>query len=128
MNLCLKAWRAREKVQAADPQGSAWLDTPSFILQIQRSRENEELKANAKRSEASQLNLVPKAEGMRLVSGPYSVNNPNIPQGITDQPLQMGNAFDSTFSSDFSVSLPDDMNIDWQRWDSIINDFEQPAP
>ena len=119
-SMCLKAWRAREKAQVENPQGSSWLDTPPFILQLCKQREAEETRANAKRYEASKLDLMPQAEDMNLTAQPQlrdTLIMPNIPGG---QQFLLDNGFDSLFSPDFSAPMIDDMAIDWQRWDTLL--------
>ncbi|KIX93515.1 uncharacterized protein Z520_10693 [Fonsecaea multimorphosa CBS 102226] len=129
-NLCLKAWRAREKAQGENPQGLQWLDTPQFILQLRKEREAQEGKADVSRAAAFHLISTLQAEDTNLEVEAQQLNNataqtmPSVQQ--FEQPV---NTLDPTFSPhDFSVM--DNMAMDWQRWDTLLNDFElltQPA-
>ncbi|OQV07051.1 hypothetical protein CLAIMM_11540, partial [Cladophialophora immunda] len=129
-NLCLKAWRAREKAQAENPQGLQWLDKPQFILQLRKQREAQEAKADASRAAASHLNSTLPAEDTNLAieSLPRDTSTAETMPSVQqfEQPV---NTLDPTFSPhDFSVM--DNMAMDWQRWDTLLNDFElltQPA-
>jgi len=124
-SMCLKAWRSRHKAQIENPQGSSWLDTPPFILQLQKQREAEETKVNAKRNEASQLNLRTQTEDTHLMPHPQPTDTLIMPN-ISGQQLQPDNTFDS-LSPDFSMPMMDDMAINWQTWDTLLNDFEIPS-
>ncbi|MCJ1353222.1 MAG: hypothetical protein MMC33_003207 [Icmadophila ericetorum] len=123
-SMCLKAWRSRHKAQIENPQGSSWLDTPPFILQLQKQREAEETKVNAKWSEASKLNPRIQAEYTHLMAQPTDTS---IVPKMSGQQLQPDNTFDSSLSPNFSMPMMDDMAINWQTWDTLLNDFEIPC-
>lgn len=137
-NLCMKAWRAREKAQLESPHELQWLETPQFISQLRKQKEVKDAKiAEAKGAQTSQLNLVPQAEEMKLTpqSQPQSAarttqtTSPDqrFPQLQQQQSQQsVDGSFGSTFSPD-DFSVMDDMPMDWQRWDSLLNDFELPV-
>jgi hypothetical protein len=150
-SLCLKAWRAREKAQAENPQALPWLETPQFILQLRRQREAKEAKMNeAKGHVASYSNLAPQAEEMKLTPLSQSQSQsqqsqspawatPNTRTASTgsqfpqQQPGQhmMGQAFHDPMFSPDDFAVMDDMAMDWQRWDTLLSDFEipvQPTP
>ncbi|KAJ9609778.1 hypothetical protein H2200_006106 [Cladophialophora chaetospira] len=135
-NLYLKAWRAREKAQAESPQALTWIETPHAIQQLRSQRDVRAAKAaEAKRSDVSHLNLIPKAEDMKLTPQSshsshqeaarptpqtFSPSSQSIPQ------MTPGGTFPSTTYSPDDFSVMDDMAMDWQRWDTLLNDFEMP--
>ena len=135
-NLCLKAWRAREKAQAEAPQAIPWLETPHFIQELRRQREAKEAKvAEVKGSKAAQLNLVSQAEGMKLSmpqqlptfsSASSSTNSIPTMEPQFQQPSKNHGFVDPTFSPD-DFAVMDDMTMDWQRWDTLLNDFDAPV-
>jgi hypothetical protein len=134
-NLCLKAWRAREKAQAENPDALSWLETPEFIQQLRTQRAAKEAKiAETKGSKTSHLNLIPQAADMKLTP-PQSQSQ--TPSTLNSQPMSAGgpqlhqsgsnhNVFDPMFSPD-DFAVMDDMPMDWQRWDTLLNDFEMPV-
>ncbi len=135
-NLFIKAWRAREKAQAENPQGLAWLETPQAVQQLLKQRDLRAAKsAEAKRSETSHLNLIPKAEDMKLTpasqsQSPQQNTHPTPQSFSSSQSLpQSGTNASGTFPSHYSpddFSVMDDMTMDWQRWDTLLNDFDMP--
>ncbi|KIW80928.1 hypothetical protein Z517_03951 [Fonsecaea pedrosoi CBS 271.37] len=123
-NLCLKAWRARQKAQEEDPQGLQWLDTPQFILQLRKQREVQEGKRYNRRSAA--LNptptLQPEDANLERESQPPDSSTAE-PMTSIQQFEQPVGSLDPTFSPhDFSIM--DNIAMDWQRWDTLLNDFE----
>ncbi|OCT50855.1 putative C6 transcription factor [Cladophialophora carrionii] len=175
-NLCLKAWRAREKAQAESPSGGtlARLDPPQFIIQLRKQWEARAMKSTKlSQPGPSQFNLVPQAKDMKLnevpnqshsrsqsQSQPQSESQSQSPvQSHTAAPQQQqqqqslatshqqqphltnagsaafpgtstGSAFPTTTYSPNDFSVMDDlaMDMDWQRWDTLLNDFEMPVP
>ena len=139
-NLFMKAWRAREKAQAENPQGIVWLETPQAVQQLRKQRDIKDAKsAEAKRSDMSHLNLIPKAEDMTLTpesqsssqrltpQNSYSTQQTMSPQQqLPHQGTNTSGAFPSHYSPD-DFSVMDDMAMDWQRWDTLLNDFDIPA-
>ena len=125
-SMSLKAWRSRHKAQIEDPQGSSWLDTPPFILQLQKQREAEETKLDANRNEASKLGPRTQAEDTHLMAHPQPTDTLIMPQ-ISGQQSQPDYTFDSSLSPGFSMPMMEDMAMDWQTWDTLLNDFGIPS-
>lgn len=117
-SLCLKAWQAREKAQLENPQGSSWLDTPLFVLQILKQREDEQ----ARRYLASQLNPSSQTGDTDSRTQPH----------LTDTLLMLNTADDPQFQPDhtfdwaLSVPMTEDMGMNWKSWDTLLNDLETP--
>jgi len=126
-NLCLKAWRAREKAQVENPQASTWLDTPPFILQLREQRTAQEARVHAKRYESSQLNPKSQAEDGNSTTQPQFADTSIILDISNDLQFDSFNALYSSSSPEFSVPMIDDMAMDWQGWDTLMNDFEVPT-
>ena len=126
-NMCLKAWGAREKAQLENPQGSSWLDTPAFILQLRKQKEVEKEKAKAKRYKASQMNLISQSKDMDSTAQPQLLDSSIMPDIASVQQFQPGNTSDSLWSPDFSVPMMDDMGMDWETWDSLLHDLQMPT-
>ena len=126
-NLAMRAWEAREQAQSQDPQAAPWLDPPDFIQQLRRLKEKDQAKARARQSEANQINLISQAQGIELTVQPVRDDMSALPSG---QQVQTGNAFDAMLPHDFSMDMGDmgDLTMDWQRWDSLLNDFDVPTP
>ena len=118
-SMCLKAWRSRHEAQVRHPQGSSWLDTPPFILQLQKQREDEETKVNAKRNQASKSYMRTPAEDTQPMAHPQPTDNLILPR-ISSQQIQPDNTFDSSLSPDCSLPMMDDMGINWQTWDTLL--------
>lgn len=124
-SMCLRAWQTRHKAQLENPQGSSWLDTPAFILQLQKQREAEEAKENAKRNETSHLPLRTQAGDTHMMTHPPPADA-SLMLNFGSQHLQPDNTFDASLSPDLSMPMMDDMAINWQTWDILMNDFETP--
>ena len=123
--MCLKAWQSRHKAQIENPQGSSWLDTPPFILKLQEQREAEEAKANARHSDASQLNLRSRAEDTDPMTCLQPADTLVMPNMRSEQ-SQPDNKFHTSMSHDLTMPIMDDMAVNWQTWDALLNDCEVP--
>jgi len=125
-NLYLKAWRTREIAQVENPQGSSWLDTPPFILQLREQRKAGGAKGHAKRNGQPQQSSRPQAEDLDSIPQPQLASSAVLPNAPSCQQFDPENTFDSSFAPDFSVPMIDDMAMDWQGWDNLMNDLEMP--
>lgn len=117
---CMRAWKAREKAQIENPQGSSWLETPSFILQLQSHKEDIDAKASLKSAELSQSMSKGHLQSMNQMMDSSWSNLSNV---STNQ-LPSADMFESPSASDLSGPMIDDMVMDWQKWDSLLNDFD----
>lgn len=118
-SMCLRAWQARHTAQTEAPQASSWLDTPPFIVQLQRQREAEGT------GESVKQNIIygpRQPENTHTVTQPQSMSSAMALE--TDQQFQPESAFDLSLSSAFTMPMMDEMAVTWQSWDSLFSDFD----